>query len=169
MKKIICFIVCAFAAFSCAKEWDAGQTFLTETAVKSFIENHKMILTELKTENISKGNFSETFVSAEKALTKILRGKVTSKAKQVFKQYGLNSKTGHIQIAVMQLGIYTYTIEQALMECAALERSAEQIAADKQMETRLKDFKNFINAKDYELIVKYNKELFEIFDNIEKP
>lgn len=169
MKKIICFIVCAFAAVSCAKEWDSGKTFLTETSVKSFIENHKMILTELKTENISKGAFSETFVSTEKALIKILRGKVTSKAKQVFKKYGLDSKAGHIQIAVMQLGIYAYTIEQALTECTALERSAEQIIADKQMETRLKDFKNFINAKDYELIVKYNKELFEIFDNIEKP
>lgn len=156
------FILCVLNAQEQPFEREA---ILTESAVKAFIDRHESLISDIKTAR--EGNWLSIKgcrTSPREALDAITETEPPKKIRMLFKQYGLDSETGHLQIAVMQYGIVALEIEEALSEVAAMKRTKREQAADKKVAAYLNELKSQINSADLEFIRTYRKQLRPIFN-----
>jgi len=170
LKKIIdCglfFFILHILILSCtATNYD--KAVLTEDNVKSFIENHERLFTEITAADVKSWIAIDNEISMSDLFKAMYKKTPPKKIQTIFKQNGLNPKLGHLQIAVLQYGIVADTIEKTLAEISNEERTQEQKENDKQTAGWLNEIKSQINSDDYELIKKYSAELYEIFNQLE--
>lgn len=159
---LLSFTLCILYAQAVQFERDA---VLTEAAVKAFISYHEALFSDIK--EARAGNWFSSpkgGTSPREALDAITEIKPPKKIRAVFKRYGLDSETGHLQIAIMQYGIVALEIEEALTEVAAMERTKREQAADKKVAAYLGELKSQINSSDLALIRSYRKQLRVIFN-----
>lgn len=140
---------------------------LSEGDVKSFIENHERLFTEITAADVKSWIAIDNEISMSDLFKAMYKKTPPKKIQTIFKQNGLNPKLGHLQIAVLQYGIVADTIEKTLAEISNEERTQEQKENDKQTAGWLNEIKSQINSDDYELIKKYSVELYEIFNQLE--
>lgn len=169
MKKNICcglfFFILHILILSCAVS--NYKAVLSEDNVKSFIENHERLFAEITAADIKAWIAVDNEISMSDLFKAMYKKTPPKKIQTIFKQNGLNPKLGHLQIAVLQYGIVTDTIEKTLAEISNEERTQEQKENDKQTAGWLNEIKSQINSDDYELIKKYSAELYEIFNQLE--
>lgn len=163
---VLCFLICAL--FLSAQDSFERESILNETLVKSFIKNHKNLFMELKKENAGEMMYPDNKESVRETFDRIWKLKPGKKIKRIFEKYRLDGNKGMYQLIVLQYGIVAYTIEEALSEITNEERSAKQKESDRRTIGWLAEIKSQIHSFDYKLIKQYGKDLYEIFNEIEK-
>lgn len=165
MKKIFLTFVLFFVSVFCfAQNFFEPEQVLSEDLAKNFTTHYKDFFAELKDQSIGTTisamithNVRETFDAVRKL-------KPSKKAGRVFEKYSFDKDKGLYQFLVLQYGIVAYTIEEALLEIQGTTRSEKQKENDRQTVALLSEIKAQINSKDYELIKKYGKDLYAIFN-----
>lgn len=138
---------------------------LDETSIEGFVSNYAQIQEALQKNNITRYRLESNDPAS--VLEGISQIKLSSELKKAFEEYGLNSETGHIQLAVIQYGIIASTIEDALAEVASTERNASQEISDEGFTKYINTIKNLINSDDYALVRKHKAELTTAFNKFQ--
>lgn len=158
---LLCFAICFLTAAENVFEREA---VLTESTVQSFISNHAALFADIKASKEDKWLNLNTRSSPRETLDTLSTVEPPRKIRMLFKQYGLDSEMGHLQIAVMQYGIIALEIEEALTEVSAMNRTKRELAADKKVAAYLNELKAQLNSKDFTLIRTHRQALRPIFN-----